>query len=939
MPLPGALVPQAWTLTLQAREHVSLGLFPEARWTALFKRLLDEHGDDARPALWWFSWPRLAQPQLRAGDSLTLTLYALPAAAATLERLNAALRRLPQSAPVLPGQPPLGANLEFVAITPLGSQPSLRDEIAAEAAVLRQHAELRLCLRSPARWLHPAHRERSGESRYLHHERELDAALLGERLRDAWLSLRRELGIERVDPPPLNAELIAAELFWTELGYRNADGKEKPCGGLLGEMILRWRDGTPEGLSHWLALAQHLGAGQRRGFGYGQFAWETLDGQSLKRETVPTLSTLQRLADPALLLAAFERASAAEAEEPEPPGDQPDPQFFGRDAWIERAVRRWQIGLVDPKPLQSAAIPKRDGSSRRLSIPPFLDRVLQRALLDHLTPALDPHMSERSYGFRPGRSRMQARDRILQLYEAGLRTVVESDVADFFDSVDYWRVAVRLRALLGNDPLVDQVLAFVSAPAEVDGELQPRQRGLPQGAPLSPLLSNLILDDLDHDLDHAGYQMVRYADDFVILARSAEDARAALNLAQQSLAEKGLRLKGEKSRIVSFDEGFSFLGYRFAPGIALDRRYDTPMVPDREFVEELADAPIEAADAFTRPSSPLPDADEFGTLVFVTRSEGTLAVSGGQLIARWKDQPEQRWPIAPMAALVLLGRQRLTSGALQALMAAGTPVHVADARGRWLGATTPWPAPDQIDLWIAQRQRCVDPAYALECARAIVGSRIRHQRETLRRRVAITAPVIKQLDAAALQAERCEQIDSLRGIEGNAARLYFAALREWVPSDLGFEGREKRPPRDPFNALLSLGAVILHTHVDLILRARGLLPTVGFYHQPHGRHATLASDLIEPVRHRVERVALAMLRRGQLTGSDFIREESGAVRLSIPAKRVYIEALQREFATTSTLVGSDQAASLHQHLWQQATSLALSCRGKGGFAAIRYRCC
>ncbi len=935
MSLPSALIPQAWTITLQACESISLGLFPEARWAGLFKHLLSEHDDDGRPALWWFSWPRLAETTAQAGDELTLTLYALPAAHASMERLIRALKGLPGSAPHGAGRFQIGRNLSFVSAQMLADKNSLREQVATEAVLLRAHRQLRLCLRSPARCLHSDHRQRRDEDRYLHHERELTAEVLDQRLRETWLSLRRDLAIDRIDPPALGAELLAAELFWTELRYRNADGRDKISGGLLGELILNWPKGISEIQADWFALAQHLGVGQRRAFGYGQFAWESLDGQSLKGESLPKLRALQRMADPDRLNAAFDRASADQDEDRERPDDRP--RELAREEWIARCVRRWQQGPIEPQPLRPVRIPMPNGGVRSLSIPPFLDRVLQRALLDQLALALDAHMSDRSYGFRPGRSRMQARDRILRLFDAGNRYVVESDVADFFDSVDFWRIAVRLRAFLGKDPVIDQVLAFVSAPADVDGQIKERTRGLPQGAPLSPLLSNLMLDDLDHDLDHAGYQMVRYADDFVILAKDAESARAALNLAQQSLAEKGLRLQGEKTRISSFDEGFSFLGYRFAPGIAIDRRHDSPLIPDHTLAEELADAPIEAADAFALPPADLPAADEFGTLVVVASDGGTLAVDSGQLIGRWKDQAEQRWPIAPMAALLLLGRQRLTSGALQALMAAGTPIHVADGRGQWLGATTPWPAPDTIDLWIAQRQQCQNPAFALDCAKAMVLARVRHQREALRRRLSGTDGAVQALDKSQAQIERAADLDQLRGVEGAAARRYFEALRAFVPAEFKFDGRDKRPPRDPYNALLSLGAVILHSHVDLVLRARGLLPTVGFYHQPHGRHATLASDLIEPVRHRVERVALSMLRRGQLRLSDFQAEPSGAVRLSVSAKRAYITVLEHEFATPSKLMGSEQAGTLHEHLWQQATGFALACRGKGQFVAIRYR--
>ncbi len=287
MQLPSAFIPNAYTLRLCALDSVALGLFPEARWTGLFKQLLNEHDDDARPALWWFSWPRLAEAEMRQGDELVLTLYALPAALATVERLIDSLQRLPGSAPVGAGKFQIGRNLEFVSAHPLAATSSLREQVASEAELIRTHNRLRLSLRSPARWLRPDHRQHRDEGRYLHHERELSTEVLGQRLRESWLSLRRELGIERVDPPELGAELLAAELFWTDLRYRNTDGRDKICGGLLGEAILSWPKGISEIQSCWLALAQHLGAGQRRAFGYGQFAWETLEGESLKKESTP----------------------------------------------------------------------------------------------------------------------------------------------------------------------------------------------------------------------------------------------------------------------------------------------------------------------------------------------------------------------------------------------------------------------------------------------------------------------------------------------------------------------------------------------------------------------------------------------------------------------------------------------------------------------------
>lgn len=284
MKLPDALIPDAMTVRLRTTAPLSLGLFPEARWTGLLKRLLGEHGDDARPALWWFSWPRSADPQLPAGAECVLTLYALPAAREKLDRLLDGLRRLPHSAPEQ-SRAGLGPTLVHVDTRSLAADgPSLRATIAADAARIAGRQDLRLCLRSPARWLIPTHREQRGEARYAHHERDVDASRVSAWMHETLLSLRRDLGVDRIDPPALDAVTMATELFWTQLQYRNPDGREKPLGGLLGELILRWSNGVPDTLAPWLALSQYLGIGQRRGFGFGQFAFEDLDGTVLRTE-------------------------------------------------------------------------------------------------------------------------------------------------------------------------------------------------------------------------------------------------------------------------------------------------------------------------------------------------------------------------------------------------------------------------------------------------------------------------------------------------------------------------------------------------------------------------------------------------------------------------------------------------------------------------------
>lgn len=936
------LIPHAYRIRLRAERWQALGLFPELRIGAWLKQVLGAHGGETA-ALWWPVWTRSAQTRVAAGAEFEFGLLGLPAAVETLQRVLAGVRAVhTRDFPPVP----FGQGLRCVAVAPLDAAHAPADRLTGWVETLTQ-----ALLEAPVwcwRWLSPARlRARgvprgSGEARFIHAEAGLDGTRLAELVTDTLDALALASGLPRALPvlPPL--PLIASELYWLDLHYQDPAGRAKPCGGLLGELLIRRPEGLTAAQAQTYALASVLGIGQRRAFGLGQFALLPSAPGEWRRPAPQALpSLLQTLGTPEHLRAArWRRPSPQEADWGDPPL-QPAPEADGTplSGWLQRAADTWARGeLVSPRPLHPVQIPRPDGRIRELRIPPLGDRILQRVLLDALAPTVDTLFSERSYGFRPGRSRLQARDRLLALYEQGRRVVAESDVAGFFDAVEHRRVAIRLRGLLGDDPVVAQVLAYIAAPEQAaDGSRVERPRGLPQGAPLSPWLSNLLLDDLDHDLALAGFEAVRYADDFVIATRNTAEAEAALHLAAQSLAEKGLSLKGAKSRITTFEAGFTFLGYQFVGGLAVDQRGPAPPIPaDSALQEDLAAHVPEPIERF-QPDPELSPADPGGTLLVVSRAQATLSATGGQLHARWPEGDGAAWPLATLGAVVLISRQRLTSHALQALLAAEVPIHVADGRGHWLGATTPWPRPLDVELWGRQQRRFSEAAFALGLAQATVIARIRHQAEVLRRRLDPNAPELTQLDARAAAVPAATTLDTVRGHEGWASRLYFQTLARLLPAEWGFIGRERRPPTDPYNALLSLGAVILHSRVDLALRALGLLPTCGYLHGGRGRHAALASDLMEPVRHRVERTAFGLLRRRMLRPEHFSTEANGACRLTPAAKRLYFTALETEFAAPSLLLGADTPGTLMDHLRLQAFSLIAAIDGISAFQPIRYR--
>jgi RNA-directed DNA polymerase len=238
------------------------------------------------------------------------------------------------------------------------------------------------------------------------------------------------------------------------------------------------------------------------------------------------------------------------------------------DANLARLSEALRSGTYRPQRIRRHYIPKPGSPEKRpLGIPTVQDRVVQTALRTVVEPIFEHDFAPHSYGFRPGRGCKDALRRVAELLAAGYLHVVDADLKSYFDTIP----KDRLLALVGQKVSDGRILALVAAFLEqgvLDGlkEWTPEQ-GTPQGAVCSPLLSNIYLDPLDHVMAERGFEMVRYADDFVVLCRSSPEATAALAVVQQWTAEAGLTLHPSKTRVVNArDDGFEFLGYRFAAG-------------------------------------------------------------------------------------------------------------------------------------------------------------------------------------------------------------------------------------------------------------------------------------------------------------------------------------------------------------------------------------
>lgn len=263
---------------------------------------------------------------------------------------------------------------------------------------------------------------------------------------------------------------------------------------------------------------------------------------------------------------------------------------------IERFAKDCPRGLLDlqeqlrtasyqPLPVKRVWIPKPGTNQKRpLGIPAVRDRIVQTALRMVIEPIFEHRFAEHSYGFRPGRGCKDALRRVQVLLDEGCTWIVDADLKSYFDTIPKDRLMSRVQERIADSRVLALIRSYLEqAVMEELTRHEPTERGTPQGAVISPLLANIYLDPLDHLLAGNGVQLVRYADDFVLLCRSESEAHAALACVQTWVEANGLTLHPEKTRIVDATQpgGFDFLGYHFERGYrwprrkALDRLKDT----------------------------------------------------------------------------------------------------------------------------------------------------------------------------------------------------------------------------------------------------------------------------------------------------------------------------------------------------------------------------
>ncbi len=228
---------------------------------------------------------------------------------------------------------------------------------------------------------------------------------------------------------------------------------------------------------------------------------------------------------------------------------------------LEHDLKR---GSYQPLPLRRKFLDKGGGKFRPLGIPAVRDRVAQEVVRRLLTPIFEPLFHPSSFGFRPGRNCHQALEEAIAIHEQGFRVILDADIVGFFDNLSQTLIKEAVAAQVADGNILNLVEKFLRAGVMEEGVFKPTTIDTPQGGVISPLLANIVLNHLDWQLAQLGYRFVRYADDFIVLCQTKAQAEEAQTQVTHILNQLGLQLSPEKTRITTYGQGYSFLGFVIA---------------------------------------------------------------------------------------------------------------------------------------------------------------------------------------------------------------------------------------------------------------------------------------------------------------------------------------------------------------------------------------
>ena len=777
--------------------------------------------------------------------------------------------------------------------------PLTEEILESEIAQLRRLDDFTLHLHAPLRCTRPAGRKaeshRYVDEAYLFSPPEPDNPWP----LDALFQRMRTPGAEAISAQGLR--IIGGAGTWLDIPYGNPKGKT--LGGLVGQIRIAGRP-TPE-QARFLVKGQYIGSGKNAPFGLGFY---TIPELGDFRQVAPLrrgASLLQRIAVPDTLARSLARLPNSS---PGPDGLCAADLRAAGEPFLSALAQDLVQGRFRPGPQKRYRLPKASGGNRDIIVQNSGERLVHRALADHLGPVVDNLLSQSAYAYRRGLSRKSAAARLQELLAKGFTCGIKTDIEAFFDSVRHDILVPVLRGLFPAEPAVDLIAQWLDHAGDAGSV------GLPQGGSLSPLLSNLYLDRFDRDMERENMRLVRFADDFVVLFNKKQGEEQGLRTVRESLARLGLLLKNDKTIPLAPGQSIKFLGYLVSAEGVVDAQKE-------EFGEDEQWAPV------------FRDTWQGGQPVYLTTLCRGARSNGANLVIQREEGKSESIPWNSISRIIVVGRSPFSGGVVYRAVREDIPLTFIDILGRTRGQlhAAGYPQPDLADL---QGRCAANPQFCLTFAREIISAKIHNSMVVLRR----NHKACSELAQLSARAREAADLDQLRGFEGSAARIYFAGFADLV-APFEFRGRVYRPPDGPVNVMLSFGYTLLYHRIAAVLRDTGFNARQGFFHQGRGSHCALASDLQEELRHLVDRVVLALIHLKEIKPEDFgpqNREEQIVWRLGGDAFRAFVRRFEATMARKFNL-GEKGQISYNAYLDEMAEKLRRSLRLGLPYQAMRIR--
>jgi CRISPR-associated protein Cas1 len=726
------------------------------------------------------------------------------------------------------------------------------------------------------------------------------------------------------------AEILEKYFMWIDMPKDNTT-----LGGIQG--IVKLKMNLDENWLQILSLGQLVHAGKNTSFGFGEYTVnESADDRTVLQ---PVKSFLEIVLQKENLLSSFEHIKG-NSDCNGTDGISTEAFELNLEENLNKISAEVSNGSYKSDELLGIIIPKKESKIRALAIPTVRDRVLQRAVTQVLGDSIDHLLEENSFAYRKGLSRAGAARAINEAHKSGFNFVLESDIQSFFDNVNWELLFKKIEILYGADPVCSLIKQWIEANIVFEGIQIKRVKGLPQGAAISPLLANLYLDEFDEALQD-DFKLVRYADDFIVLCKSKEQAEEALTAAKNSLERLKLEIKPSKTNIVSFDEGFQYLGYLFLKTMIIQKEKDDDnkltnkifeineeSIPKGSWLTLLNLERIKHVKQIPKPVIKPLNANQVEELLLekyplYISNNAFVHVDVKNIELTYEEEMEQKrlqFPLHTLSSVIINGSGRITMPAVLMLNENKIPVYFCRPNGE-LRLTIPVNE-NNFDLWLNQLEVSKDESFILSFARQIVEAKINNHK-VIARRTCRDDNRLSEFNNLMNKTANSQSLETLRGIEGSSASLFFELLNSSLPEEWKFDSRTKHPPEDPVNAMLSLGYTILYHHISTALQTEGLNPQISFYHRPNNRYFPLASDLQEEFRHIIDSLVLYIIRRNMVSLNDFTYDEKAKYPclMSYEFRKKYMQMVEERLKVLFKPLGTAKQMTYKQFITLQVRIL------------------